>query len=708
MNSLHTLYSELQLQEKAGPIPRLLHLAAVATGSFRRRLPVMEMTPAEYLKVLLPGSARSARESVDDREDHPLPWKNIPPEMIPDSIVKAADKIVQKDFSFYGSRYRCPDGIDWHHSFGTRPSWPKNHWSEILFRTTYRLGDIKVSWEMNRHQFFTTLALAGIKTGDAQYARTFVALFNEWCEQNPPEIGINYISSLEIGIRCISWIFADQIFRRSPAYDKETRDRMHRHLYSQALHIAEYLSDIGKTGRDHRLIGAAAALAFITLHYPEWKNSAQWQEQAFKVLWPAFDEQIYSDGMHFESSFGYHLLVAEFMTLLFAEMRRKNKAIPSKAHVLLEKMVTVLRLARLPDDTLPNINDNDDSTALPLAQSLPQRLQCLFAAAATLYERPDFKVAAKGIFNLGAFLMLGERGAEDLRIVPEYAEDFPLLTQFKESHLYILRHKDDYILLKNNPDPYPKSGHNHADQLHMILIMNKKPVLIDAGTFRYHDDRGYRNALRSTAAHNTITVDLKGQATPEGNFDWDKTTRTGFGDTFENDDMVLIDAQHDSYHNLGVSHRRLILWMKKDESCIVIDQLQGQRSHYFEQFWHFTPQARLESYKGHNYRLFNTDGLAAHIRFCGGDDKDQVEIVNGSDHNKPCSFSARYGEVEAAPALKRSWTNTLSFEHNSYRMTVFGKDFSRENCAEPAHAQFEFGDWHIDLNHVPARVSKIN
>jgi hypothetical protein len=65
----------------------------------------------------------------------------------------------------------------------------------------------------------------------------------------------------------------------------------------------------------------------------------------------------------------------------------------------------------------------------------------------------------------------------------------------------------------------PVSSHGHADAL-SVTVWRGGDRLIDAGTYRYNGADTWRNAFRSTAFHNTITVDGLSQAVPMSPFRW--------------------------------------------------------------------------------------------------------------------------------------------------------------------------------------------
>ncbi|TAL38013.1 MAG: alginate lyase family protein [Alphaproteobacteria bacterium] len=706
MRSFQRLYEEMQLGERADLTARLVSTVANVMGSFRRRLPAHELTTPEFMQIFMPGRFETVHDFLQSHAARPAPWKGIPPNLVPEDIVDAANHIVDRKFSFLGCDFHFRENIDWHHSLGPGGPWPRAHWSEIQFRGISHLGDIRPCWEMNRHQFFVWLALAWHKTGDTKYPKAVTRFLHSWCDQNTPETGVNYISGIEIGLRCISWLLADRLLKGSPDWDEAAQERMHRNIFSQAQHISEYLVYTEKMSGNNHLLGEAASLAWIALQYPEWLDSERWLKRALNVLWPALDAQVFPDGMHFEASPGYQLLVVEFLALVFTELRRQKLPLPSKSYAILEKMTAALRTLQQPDGELPNINDNDNGCAIPLPLPAARRLEGVMSVMCALYNRPDFKSSAGKAFPLYGHLLLGEQGAEEFRIVAEYPEKFPFVTELRNGGLHILQRNSDWLLLKNNPDPFPQSGHNHADLLNVLLQFDGRPVLVDAGTYRFSDERGLRNTLRATAAHNTVTVDRRNQADPVRNFDWNGTVKPGFTQSHEEDGFAITDAQHDSYHRIGITHRRIVLWLKQEDAILIIDRLQGRNTHAMDQYWHFAPGTRVEEINPSLYRLSTAGRPLAWVRFLRDKDLDRHEIVAGSEGNPSFMFSRRYGEVEPGVALRHSWISSLSATHASHRIALFSKKELPVEFGDVWPGEFLFNGWAIDLSHTPAKVGR--
>ena len=84
-------------------------------------------------------------------------------------------------------------------------------WSDVPYLAP-ECGDHKIVWELNRHQHWIALGRAFWLTGDARYRERFVAELAGWIDRNPPLMGINWASMLELAFRSLSWRWAIHFF----------------------------------------------------------------------------------------------------------------------------------------------------------------------------------------------------------------------------------------------------------------------------------------------------------------------------------------------------------------------------------------------------------------------------------------------------------------------------------------------------------------
>ena len=101
------------------------------------------------------------------------------------------------------------------------------------------------------------------------------------------------------------------------------------------------------------------------------------------------------------------------------------------------------------------------------------------------------------------------------------------------------------------PDDLP--AHAHADTLAVEVSDGPCRLVVNSGTYAYQD-ANWRNRLRGTAAHSTLTVDDLDSAEVFGVFRLGRRPRRVSAER----EGWEVSASHDGYRHLGVVHRRTI------------------------------------------------------------------------------------------------------------------------------------------------------
>ena len=85
------------------------------------------------------------------------------------------------------------------------------------------------------------------------YLGTLHRHFRSWLEQNPPEIGVHWYSSLELALRAMAWL---QVFSLvGDQLDSVLRADVGRHLYHSGRHIVAELPYTLSSMRNNHVIG---------------------------------------------------------------------------------------------------------------------------------------------------------------------------------------------------------------------------------------------------------------------------------------------------------------------------------------------------------------------------------------------------------------------------------------------------------------------
>jgi hypothetical protein len=113
-------------------------------------------------------------------------------------------------------------------------------------------------------------------------------------------------------------------------------------------------------------------------------------------------------------------------------------------------------------------------------------------------------------------------------------------------------------------------------------------VLIDPGTFCYVCPE--RDRFRGTAAHNTLQVDGRDQAQPNGPFAWTGMPETTVDRWHTSETFDVFAGHHNGYH--PVIHHRWVFGLK-NKFWLVRDVVTGPSHHRLEIRWHFLDEHDL-------------------------------------------------------------------------------------------------------------------
>jgi len=141
----------------------------------------------------------------------------------PAAAAARADRILAGEYDllgYRGLRFPAASGVDWHYDPVHDRRAPAAFWSTIAYLDP-SCGDHKVIWELNRHQHWMALGRAYWLTGNFRYRARVLMELASWLDANPPLIGINWSSMLELALRSISWVWALNMFADHASDDQE-------------------------------------------------------------------------------------------------------------------------------------------------------------------------------------------------------------------------------------------------------------------------------------------------------------------------------------------------------------------------------------------------------------------------------------------------------------------------------------------------------
>jgi len=583
-----------------------------------------------------------------------------------------ANRICQHDFVWLCPN--CPrfdNGIRWHDNFFDHRQWPLDFYLDMDYSSDARLGDVRQVWELNRHQYFVTLAKAHLLTGDKIYVSEFKAQLSDWVDKNPVGYGINWLHAQEVALRAVAWTWSFHLLKS--ALDDDFKEFFLSMIYAHAEYVEYHLSD--RTVTHNHLVSEVCGLALIGLMYPNFKRSEKWREKGIKIFFREVLKQIWEDGLSGELSTNYHCFVLDSFLQLYILLLKNGIRVPKEVTVRIERMVEAVMFMLRPDGRLPLIGDCDSGRAFRLTEYRMWDRRAYLSIGAVLFGRGDFKAVA-GKFHEEAFWLLGEAGLykyEQLQVNAPTSHD----KMFTPGGLAIFRssweESSEQLLVRGGPTML-RSGvgttHNHADFLSFEFYTKGRPILVDPGVYLYGQDDDWRFFYRKTLAHNTISVD---------GVDHLDVSSTRFGiphlpvSTLHNyqvdGDWVMLDMSHSGYSDYGISHRRQFNW-QKNRCLAIFDHLGGYGVHRVEQYFHFSPELKLLVEDSKIIVLAPCGERLLDILLSANDFCLAVDVVNGQTEGHLQGWvSEKYGEKKAANVARIVYEGELPVK----MITVFAE-----------------------------------
>ena len=511
-----------------------------------------------------------------------------------EQIVRQANKICRHQFDLLGYEdLDYGDPIHWHLDRVHGKQAPKSAFYKIGYLDFDEVGDSKVTWELNRHQHLVTLAKAYRLTNDRHYTDEIFEQWRQWHAENPYAIGINWASSLEVAFRSLSWIWMYQLLAGTPALPPDFRNQWLRAQALNGRYIERYLSTYFSPNT--HLLGEAVALLFLGTMCPEIFRAELWKSRGWEIVLQEARRQVRADGFHFEQSSYYHVYAIDFFLHAVVLARLNELTVPVEFEKTLENMLEALLLlgrAGAP----ARFGDDDGGRLVDPRRNRSEHLLDPLATGAVLFRRGDFKSVA-GELPEETIWLLGEDGVAEwdrLQTQPPRMDSAGLAS----AGLYVLATAmpPSQLVIDAGAQGGQGAGHGHADALSICLQSQGHSMLIDPGTLQYVGDGQERDLFRTTAMHNTLSVDGVSQSEPAGPFAWKQLTNTKAEQWIAGKSFDLFVGSHDGYCRLAspVRHRRWIFSLKSG-LYLVRDLAQGQGKHRLDIAWHLGPEMQFQA-----------------------------------------------------------------------------------------------------------------
>jgi hypothetical protein len=510
-------------------------------------------------------------------------------------VIRRANDLIDGRIDLLGVKgIKIGRNVDWHREPRSLKRSPLKHWKEFEELDQAETGDKKFIWELNRHQHFFTLGVAFRLTGDERYGKLFAEHLDSWMEQNPPSMGVNWLSSLEVAMRAISWLWAFHLFRDSESFVPDTFKQALKYLYLHGRHIEKYLSKYYSPNT--HLTGEGLGLYYLGTQLPLLTRAGAWKKLGEEILINEIGNQILPDGTYFEQSTWYQRYTADFLLhylglKLAADGQlpdRNLDAVTSGLEALLGQMAAM----QMPDGTTPLIGDDDGGRMLPLTNAEPNDHRGTLCAGAALLSNGELAMMSDSLSE-EAYWILGRSAAE------RFAAIEPVMPgrssrAFPDGGYFVMRDgfssTDNAMIIDCGDVGALAGGHGHADTLSITVAVQGRNLLVDPGTYTYHESPELRDYFRSSMAHNTLEVDGWSSSEPGGVFAWRTRADATPLNWISEDRFDLFDGSHNGYQSLAspVTHRRSVLFIRNDY-WVIRDAAETPGAHDYALNFHYAP-----------------------------------------------------------------------------------------------------------------------
>jgi hypothetical protein len=464
---------------------------------------------------------------------------------------------------------------DARHDLGFPPDWNRNpltgraasadrHWTATDEQAS---GDIKGLWELSRFSLAFRLARLYAVTGNERAPEIFWQLVESWMGANPPNAGPQWLSSQEVALRSMAWIFALRAFAWSPATTAARVGRLIAAFDAHARRIDATLA-YAKAQNNNHLISEAAGLFTIGLLFPDLPGAAHWNSKG-RALLESTTGQFFQDGGYIQHSVNYHRLALQLYLWAIRLAELNGKPFSEAMYSCVDRSLELLSAMIDPDTgRAPNFGHNDGAL-FPALNSCAYEDYRPLLQTLSLWRRRK-KILEDGPWNEDALWLLGPDALTiSSRMLRPQGESEPF--NAPNAGLYLMPWLQSCAVIRCARF---RSRPAHADQLHVDVCWRGENIACDAGSYLYGGDPPWRNSLTHAALHNTVTVDGLDQMKRSGRFGW-ATLSQARGEFIEKGKW---QGSHDGYRALGITHRRIVERIDSDV-LVINDELIGKGTH---------------------------------------------------------------------------------------------------------------------------------
>jgi len=450
----------------------------------------------------------------------------------------------------------------WHKSIisGKLANVQNQHWSKIS-DFDLNVGDIKGVWDLSRFDFLMHFCIEYIKTGNKTHLTTLNLWLEDWSQNNPVNLGINWKCGQEASFRVMHLAVACLLLRQQKKLSPAVIQFLEEHLARISPTVIYAMAQDNNHGTSEAIALYIGGLllehnSYSTTQALKWKKQGRyWIENRVKRI-------IMNDGSFSQHSVNYHRVMLDSMCL--AEMFRDEFQESNFSRNTINKLRLAIDWLRCFTDEnsgdAPNLGANDGARLIPLSN--------------TRYRdyRPTVQLASVLFYKKKCY---SENGSYDQPLILFALKSKDVLPELASSKNFV---EGGYVYIANEYSRlfmrYPKFQFrpSQCDVFHLDFWLKGENKLRDAGSFSYNTDKSWLDYFPSTQAHNTVQFDDREQMPKLSRFLYGGWLRTKqYTEIFTKTDSTCFKAKY--VDSETVNHSREI--SLSAQNLTIIDDVYG-------------------------------------------------------------------------------------------------------------------------------------
>ncbi|HLR36142.1 MAG TPA: alginate lyase family protein [Tissierellales bacterium] len=370
-------------------------------------------------------------------------------------------------------------------------------------------GDEEWIFMLNRHEYLYCLIIAYYLTRDESYIRKWIEIILHWIKNNPVKESSKAWRTIEAGIRAMSWTISLKHIISTGLLKDDELSTILNSLYEHTNFIEKHFKEkdlISNWG----ILQTTGVLA-VLMTFGETDSNKNQLNWAIDKLEKQLNFQVFEDGIHWEQSPMYHVVVVLALLKLIYISKNEGVDLPNS---IIEKSYNsskALIYMKKPNHRQVMQSDSDDTDLRDI---------CTFASI--IFNDGELKWAGYDFIDFDTIWLLGYSGLENYKRIKKVK---PKNTSkaFEDAGNFYLRsnlsEKASFCYFHNGT---LGSGHGHADLGHFNISYLGNDFLIDPGRYTYVEKDLVREYLKSTRAHNTVLIDNHPFTLCKGSWSYDK------------------------------------------------------------------------------------------------------------------------------------------------------------------------------------------